>query len=123
MVALLALLARQAVQKPNFVATRSCFIIYIKVLDTSCFRKVTFITLWELAKTKISIASSLFLLLIPNFGKVTATHMVQRFVFGGKQFRIASSAWGIIVLCQETWVSGIVCGCLLWRDSPGHLIS
>lgn len=72
--ALLALLARLAVQKPNFVATKSCFIIYIKLLDTSCFRKVTFITLWELAKTKISNASSLFLLLIQNFGKVAATH-------------------------------------------------
>lgn len=97
--ALLVLLAWLAVQKPNIVATKSCFIIYIKVLNTSCFRKVTFITLWELAKTKISNASSLFLLLIQNFGKVVATHiMVQRFGFGGIQFRVASSAWSIIVL-------------------------
>lgn len=52
--ALLALLARLAVQKLNVVVTKSCFIVYIKVLDTSCFRRVTFGTLWELARTKIN---------------------------------------------------------------------
>lgn len=50
--ALLALPARLAVQKPNFVLTKSCFIIYIEVLDPSCFRRATFGALWDLAKTK-----------------------------------------------------------------------
>lgn len=53
---------------------------------------------------QISIASSLFLALIQNFWKVAATRIVvQRSVFGGKQFRIASSGWGIIVL----WPGGL----------------
>lgn len=50
--ALLALLATLAVQKPNFVVTKSCCITYLKVLDKSCFRRVIFGTLWELTKTQ-----------------------------------------------------------------------
>lgn len=50
--ALLALLARLAVQKPDFVVTKPCCIIHLKVLDKSCFRRIIFGALWELAKTK-----------------------------------------------------------------------
>lgn len=97
--ALLALLARLAVQKPNFVATKSCFIIYMEVLDTTLERLHLLLCESWPKQRQIPIASSLFLLLIQSFGKVAATHiMVQSLGFGGKQIRIASSAWGIIVL-------------------------
>lgn len=78
-------------QKPNFVVTQSCFITYIKVLDTSFFRRVSFGTLWELAKTKTDFHCKLSLPPFDSkFGKVAATGiMVQRFVFGRKQLRIA----------------------------------
>lgn len=88
-----------AVQKPNFVVTQSCFITYIKVLDTSCIRRVSFDTVWELAKTKTDFHCKLSLPPFDSkFGKVAVLWFRGLFVVENNSELLLNCAWGIIVL-------------------------